>query len=258
MTTLCLPCISVDHASDVWNKRRQGITVSDTDYEVTYTPEHSNSDQRTYSAIQIEQLKQDLEETKLAFSHSDGSSDKKHASDIDAAVAEIVHSSISQLELTPFQLSNGGFWAWLSNVAADGFFWDFIYWRFKKRGKEQDPARKNWGICSIREFHEIYFARSWLMGHKVHEPEAKDPYAFVKKSGTENWRSHILRVEFGWDPEFVKALVDVIEEDNIKSNLMRTKLVPSLRAWISSANFVDLSHDESKKIIRYLVSKELG
>lgn len=267
MSDFCLPGISAEDGDAIWNKRRQDSPILQAgSYEVTFTPEFiaSNPDQKQFSIIQLDKLMQDLNAIREKYSSDDGSCRKRSSSEIDASVAEVVHSNFSKLQLSPYQLSDVRFWTWLSNLAAEGFFWKFIFWRFKNQdiqaegGGDQskkaapDPARVNWGICSPAQLHEIYFAGAWLRSHKAYDSKKADPYAFVKMGGIENWRSHILRVEFGWDREFVKALVEVIKEDKMGASSVRKILVPSLRAWMSSANFANLSYDDSKTIIRHL------
>ena len=91
------------------------------------------------------------------------------------------------------------------------------------------------------------------------EKNAIDPYKYARIGSSEIWRSHILRVELGKDREFVKAFLDTLYDSNgeiqIPTKELRTKLIPSLRAWASSASFSHLSYDENLKLIEHLRSR---
>ena len=173
------------------------------------------------------------------------------AGSIDAQVVEPLHEILTASGATAFQLSQLGFWRWLSNVACGGYLWDFIKWRF-----DNGNQLVNWGITSQGQIIEVYFYRAWLRAHKMHDPHSSDPYKYAKLGSSDVWRSHILRQEFGRDKEFVKAFLDTIYDQNgatvIGTNELRTKLIPALRAWTSNSTYSHLSYKENLELIASL------
>lgn len=93
----------------------------------------------------------------------------------------------------------------------------------------------------------------------MYEPTDSDPYKYARLGAADVWRSHILRQDFGRDREFVKAFLDTVYDDSGKvlvgTTEMRTKLIPALRAWTSSASFSHLTYSENLKLIEYLRKK---
>ena len=174
---------------------------------------------------------------------------KSDGGKIDSQLPEIVHEELRHL-INVHQAAQIGFWRWLSNVACEGYFWDFIKWRI---GGEQ---MSNWGITTPGSIIEVYFYRAWLRGQKMYEPTDADPYKYAKMGASDVWRSHILRQDFGRDREFVKAFLDTIYDASGKTVIgtteMRTKLIPALRAWTSSASFSHLSYNENLELIDHL------
>ena len=90
----------------------------------------------------------------------------------------------------------------------------------------------------------------------MYDPSDADPYKYARLGASDVWRSHILRQDFGRDREFVKAFLDTVYNSSgkvvISTNEMRTKLIPALRAWTSSASFSHLSYNENLELIKYL------
>ena len=171
---------------------------------------------------------------------------------IDSEITEIIHSELSK-HAHVHELSQIGFWRWLSNIACEGFFWKFIMWRF------ESEQLINWGITDrLGPEIEVYLCRAWLRAHKMWDPKESDPYKYAKLGSSDVWRSHILRQDFGKDKEFVKAFLDTIYNSNgktvVKTKELRTKLIPALRAWTSGATFSHLSYKENKELIMKLLT----
>ncbi len=251
-----LPSLSRDDATEIWVRRVRNEKVDAGAYSVSNVIEDDPTLEKLNEQLLVN-LRDNLETTRQSYSTSEGICKKSFSSDIDAEVALYVHQWCLELKLDPFQLSHIGFWAWLSQLALDGYFWHFIHWRTKGPQDDREPAKKNWAIGRISDLHDFYFAGAWLRAHKVYDPLLSDPYRFAKMGGTENWKKQILRVEVGWDIEFVRAFLEVIEEGNYSVNAVREKIVPPLRAWTSSANFSNLDFEESKKLIRHLIKNEI-
>ena len=249
-----LPTINRDEATEVWVKRSRGHDVHLDSISLDVSP-HDMPEIDTLTDADLDELKGQLQMTKESYSDDSGACRRAFVSEVDAEVTQYVHEFVTSLGLSPFQLSQVDFWAWLSHVPCDGFFWDFIDWRYKK--DQGMPPKKYWGICRLSEFHEIYFAGSWLRAHKVFDSRLDDPYQFTRIGGNDNWRNQILRVDVGLDSEFIKALVEIIEEGGYTRSAVREKIVPPLRAWTSSANFANLDYEASKRLIKHLIKVEI-
>ena len=196
------------------------------------------------SELELDDLIMSLQD--IQFSYKDKNM-KKIGGEIDSAIVKPVHECLKEYA-TPFQLSHLGFWRWLSNVACDGFFWEFINWRFN-----ESEQQGNWGITSQGSIIEVYFYRAWLRAHKMFEPDAADPYKYALKGSSDMWRSHILRQDFGRDREFTKAFLDIVYDESGKTEVgtkeLRTVLIPAIRAWTSGGSFSHLSYQECLKLL---------
>ena len=174
---------------------------------------------------------------------------------IDSDLTEIVHSELSKFAGVR-DLCQIGFWRWLSNIACDGYFWQFIMWRFNSK------HLLNWGITSSPgKIIEVYFYRAWLRGHKMHDPDEQDPYKYAKLGSSGVWRFYVLRQELGRDREFVKAFLDTIHDKDgktlVRETELKEKLIPALRAWTSGATFSHLSYKENIELIQHLLIQQL-
>ena len=93
------------------------------------------------------------------------------------------------------------------------------------------------------------------------EPDASDPYQYVKKGATDMWRSHILRQEFGRDKEFVKAFLDTVYDEQGKTVVgtseLRKELIPAIRAWTSGGLFSHLSYKENLELLKLLKEQKV-
>lgn len=243
-----VPSLNQNDAIKIWDARNNELNF---DYSKVVT-DFIGSDDTDLSDFELSDLVEELASVKESYEGKDIS--RAVGGQIDRDVIKHVHSHLSLLA-TPYQLSQIGFWAWLSNLSYNGFFWQFLKWRF---GGEKVI---NWGVTSQGRIIEVYFFRAWLRGHKMIEPTLPNPYKYAEKGGSEIWRSHLLRVEFGRDREFVKALLDTAYDDDNKTlvgaNEMRKKLVPALRTWTSSASFSNLNYEECFELIQKLRHDEI-
>lgn len=240
--------ISHEVASLLWNQRKNGeeILFTDSDAEVI-GPDGSD----LLSDLELEDLVDRLDDLKGNYNGKQRSASV--AGKVDAEACEIVHSELST-KLDISELSQIGFWRWLSIVARSGYFWDFIDWRI---GGDQ---QLNWGVVGPGSIVEVYFYRAWLRGHKMIEPGSSDPYKYAKIGASDVWRSHLLRVEFGRDREFVKAFLDTVYDEQGKTLIgtkeLRTELIPAIRAWTSGGMFAHLSYKENLELLKMI--KEQG
>ena len=238
-----VPSISNDLAIRVWNTHAAGSIPDLSGEHYDYI---GDGDDEALTELELSDLVDDLEQIKIDY---EGKVSKSTAGAIDSAIVEPVHSALRDIA-TPFQLSQLGFWRWLSNIASEGAFWRFIMWRLNTN------HQINWGITSPAQIIEVYFYRAWLRGHKMLDESLPDPYAYAKKGSSDFWRSHVLRQDFGRDREFVKAFLDTVYDENgvtlVGTTELRTKLIPALRAWTSSATFTHLSYKECLDLISEL------
>lgn len=238
--------ISLETAEELWNARMAG-NKRDT---LTVNIDELGSDAELLSDFELDELKDQLVDVKNKY---DGKNLKRIGGEIDANLPEIIHHELKDLTGV-HELSSIGFWRWLSNDACDGFFWDFIMWRFNS------DKVINWGITGPGNVIEVYLYRAWLRGHKMFDPSSPDPYKYARIGSSDVWRSHILRQDFGRDVEFVKAFLDTIYDNAGKTVIgtkeLREKLIPALRAWTSSASFSHLSYQENLTLIQHLRKSE--
>ncbi|MFZ4746158.1 MAG: hypothetical protein ACOYLK_04600 [Sphingomonas sp.] len=242
-----VPQISNEQAALAWNAMKD-LGAYDAS-EVVFDYIGSSDEEEIVSDIELMDLCASLLDIKAKY----GDKNKKNiGGQIDADVIEPVYKTLSEIA-NIHQLSHIGFWRWLSNIANSGSFWKFIQWRFG------GDTQVNWGIASPGSIIEVYFYRAWLRGHKMLDPSLPDPLHYAKLGGSDVWRSHILRQDFGRDREFVKAFLDTVYDKNgqvqVGTEEMRTKLIPSLRAWTSSSTFSHLSYNENLTLIERLRSE---
>ena len=241
--------ISSDNAGVYWNQRKKNEEISFTENEAEIIgPDGAD----LLSDYELEDLVDRLEEIKAEYNGKQNN--KAVAGTIDAKVCEIVHSELS-VKVNTRELSQIGFWRWLSNVASNGYFWNFIDWRIG------GDAQLNWGVVGPGSIVEVYFYRAWVRGHKMVEPGSSDPYKYAKIGASDMWRSHLLRVEFGKDREFVKAFLDTVYDDKGKTvvgtNQLRKQLIPAIRAWTSGGMFSHLSYKENLELLKMIKDQEV-
>ena len=246
MSILSLPDINNDVAQKYWTSLSKGMPLEISDADITYDV-HDSEAQR-FSDLEAEELFDELELIRSRFEIVNS----KTASQIDSAIVKPIHDFFLG-KSTPKQLGSYGFWRWLSNCALDGKFWDFVMWRF------DSDALLNWGITTSQPLFEVYFFRAWLRGHMLYDSTKPNPYEYSVRGSTDFWRSHVLRQDFSQDPEFVKAFIDsVYDEDDrpiVATNQLRTQLIPALRAWSANASFSHLSYEESLSLISMLLER---
>ena len=242
-----VPLLNLDDAAKIWLARNTKAEIDFSKIE----HEYFGDDQEDLSDYELEELQDAL---RTVMHDHDGKNMKAYGRVIDSKVVKPVHSILSRCA-EPYQLGRLEFWAWLSNYACDGFFWEFLKWRYDSN------QMMNWGITSPTRIVEVYFFRAWLRGQKMYDPKGENPYKYAEKGGSDVWRSHILRVDFGKDKECVKAFLDTIYDDQgntqIGTTELRTKLIPALRSWSSNASFSHLSYDECLSLISKLRNQEV-
>lgn len=214
--------------------------------EVAFDYIGSSDDEDIFTDIELMDLHDELLSIMDKF---DGKNKKNIGGQIDSEVVAPVYSAVSG-KVGVYQLSQIGFWRWLSNIANSGAFWKFIKWRF------DSDKQVNWGITSPGSIIEVYFYRAWLRAHKMYDASLSDPFHYAKLGSSDVWRSHILRQDFGRDREFVKAFLDTIYDKDgqvqVGTQELRNKLIPALRAWTSSSTFSHLSYTENLTLIERL------
>ena len=241
-----LPLITLDQATDAWNSMLDKGTYDASGIVLDYAT-GQDEDEAILSEIELMDVSEHLLDIQTKY--GDIGSSTAMGGKVDSDVVEAIYLPFSKIA-EPRQLSNIGFWRWLSNVANSGAFWRFINWRYK----EKKPI--NWGITTPGSIIEVYFYRAWLRGHKMVDDTLVDPLHYAKLGGSEVWRSQILRQDFGRDREFVKAFLDTIYDKSgqvvVGTTELRQKLIPALRAWTADATFTHLSYSENLEIIQRL------
>lgn len=239
-----LPNIDIESAAKAWERHTDG-SFNAQDFSC-YFPSHDTGIENLTEADMFE-FHSDFSRIREEY---DGKNMKNYGGYVDSEIVEVIHSTFKP-QASTYDLSQAGFWMWLSNIAMDGFLWDFIAWRFGA-----NAAKVNWGITNSSNFMiEGYLSRAWLRGHKMFDPSLPEPYEYAKKGLSDLWRSHILRTEFGKDREFVKAFLDVIDENSISSKQTRISLIPAIRAYTSNAAFSHLNYEDCKKILIKFIEK---
>lgn len=247
------PWISRDTAIKQWNAHETGEGTLGLNGEIDYIGDEGMP---LLTDIELEDFIEELDAVRQKYDeqYPDGVP-KSAGGRIESDMVEPVHKHLSSLA-TPDQLCEIGFWRWLSNVANNGYFWDFIDWRFQQRNQI------NWAITSSRNLKETLFFRCWLRGHRMHDPKRDDPYEYAKRGTGDFWRSHILRTDLGKDRVFVRAFLDFnFAADGtrkISDNKLRAILIPGLRAWASMGTFSHLSYEECTDIIAMIWAAENG
>ena len=240
-----LPSISNDQALIAWNSMRNHGSFDSSEIVMDYIGD--DADGLTFSDIDLISLFDELLSVKAKYANKN----KKNIGGlIDSDIIEVVHKTLTAAEASAFQLSQLGFWRWLSNISCNGALWDFVQWRFTS------DVQVNWGITSPGSIIEVYFYRAWLRGHRMFDAKQQDPYKYAKLGSSDVWRSHILRQEFGRDREFVKAFLDTVYDPNgqtqIGTDELRKKFIPALRAWTSNSTFSHLTYSENLELIKTL------
>ena len=237
-----LPNIDIETAARIWEAQNLG-TFNHENFRPYFTNESPEIEE--FNDSDLLDIQFALSEIQAKYEDIDI---KRQGGYVDAEIVEPIHSFLRPYA-SVYELSQPGFRMWLSNSALDGFFWEFIKWRF---GVEAQKI--NWGITqSVNYLIEGYFARAWLRGQKMFDASLNDPYKYASMGLSDLWRSHILRTEFGKDREFVKAFLDFIFDNNIKNDDIRKVLIPAIRAWTASATFSHLDYEECKTILHTIM-----
>jgi hypothetical protein len=247
-----LPTITNDTAASVWNSMNETGEFDAGGVSVEFIGDDADA---PLTNMDLEELMEALDGVKAKYAgrFSNGHP-KALGGQVDVDLIEPVHSICSKFADVG-QLSELGFWRWLSNVALSGYFWHFIAWRYEK--KEQ----VNWGITSPRNAVEVLLYRSWLRGQKMFDGALEDPYEYAKRGTSDVWRSHILRQDFGKDVNFVRAFLDSCWDKQgsriLSDTKLRQRLIPALRSWTSNATYSHLTYDECIALIQERAEAEI-
>ncbi|MBY6151659.1 hypothetical protein KUV47_00410 [Vannielia litorea] len=247
-----LPTITNDTAAAVWNAMNEAGEFDAGGVSVEYLGDESEA---PLANMDLEELMDALDcvQAKYAGKFANGQP-RALGGLVDVDLIEPIHSICGKFAGVD-QLSDLGFWRWLSNVSMGGHFWNFIAWRYEK--KEQ----VNWGITSPRNAVEVLLYRSWLRGHKMYDPSLDDPYEYAKRGSSDVWRSHILRQDFGKDVAFVRAFLDSCWDKQgnrvLSDTKIRQQLIPALRSWTSNATYSHLTYDECIALVTERAEAEI-
>ena len=107
-----LQSISQETSQTIWNSRRSGAALP------TFNVENLGDYEEQLSDLELWDIKEKLEEVKDLYS---GKNPKIHGGKVDSDIVEIIHGGLLE-HAGVGELSNIGFWRWLSNVASDGYF----------------------------------------------------------------------------------------------------------------------------------------
>ena len=118
---MLLPVLNISDAAAIWDARNNASEINLNRVTLDYVGEGDEH----ISDLELATLVDDLRTVRLKY---DGKNMKSVGGQIDSEIIRPVHSFFDALA-EPFQLGRVGFWCWLSNIAHDGYFWDFIKWR---------------------------------------------------------------------------------------------------------------------------------
>ncbi len=247
-----LPTITNDTATAVWNAMNESGEFDPSSVSVEYRGDDA---EEPLNNMDVEDLMDALDAVRAKYAGKFANGQPRAlGGQVDVDLIEPVHAICSKFADVD-QLSNLGFWRWMSNVAMGGYFWNFIAWRYEK--KEQ----VNWGITSPRNAVEVLLYRSWLRGHKMFDQNLDDPYEYAKRGTSDVWRSHILRQDFGKDANFVRAFLDSCWDRQgnriLSDTKIRQQLIPALRSWNSNATYSHLTYKECMSLIEERAEAEI-
>jgi len=250
-----IPTISNETATTIWVAMEDKGQCDASDLPIEFVGDDSHA---RLTSLDLSDLADDLDAIHEEFKKKYPNGLPKSAGgQVDSQIVVPVHKHLSALADIS-QLSQIGFWRWLSNSASNGKFWRFIEWRFSdKDGKPKQQI--NWGITNPSRLYEVYLFRAWLRAHMMYDDTSADPYEYAKKGGSDIWRSHILRQDFGRDLNFRKAFLDVLIDSDgnplVTTRALREEVIPAIRAWTSGGSFSHLTYDEAADLIKILVEK---
>lgn len=127
---------------------------------------------------------------------------------LDAKLSPIVHRYLSGSE--PQLLQDRDFWRYLSCFK----FHNLVAMRFPvtKKSKETSESEissnwENYG-AKVEDVKNSYIYRLFLASELTHDSEAKNPYHLVEAvTDVDIYRSHIIRVKSGDNPDYCRALL---------------------------------------------------
>ena len=164
---MLLPVLNISDAAAIWDARNNTSEINLNRVTLDYVGEGDEH----ISDLELATLVDDLRTVRLKY---DGKNMKSVGGQIDSEIIRPVHSFFDALA-EPFQLGRVGFWCWLSNIAHDGYFWDFIKWRLGGNKPSIGASQVKRGLL------EVYFYRAWLRGHKMLEPNLENPYEYAER-----------------------------------------------------------------------------
>ena len=242
---MILPTLSLDHAGEALERRREAKPWSGSPL-VRWIGTGSK-----FAEDRVDTLYSHIEELVKSFGVDPLPANK--GGDFEARACPVVHQSLG---LDPSSAPNREFWLWLTFVASEGRFTDFVDWRF---GTQAHIANVNYGIGSKSEIWEGLFARLWLRGNIGRDPMAAEAYGIAKRGGIDIWRSHVIRQEYGRCHLLARQLVRYQHPDSDPDS--RTLTVAELRELAKRLRVVDASVsyevlDESQ--IEELIERNVG
>lgn len=127
---------------------------------------------------------------------------------LDAKLASIVHGYLSGCEIEILQ--DRDFWRYLSCYE----FHNLVESRFPKNNREKNIEQKevlsrweNFG-AKVEDVKNSYMYRLYLAAELTYEEKATNPYHLLDEvTDVDIYRSHIIRVKSGDNPEYAKALL---------------------------------------------------
>lgn len=240
---LAAPLIEKDEAHEIFKALSAGRTYENP--EVEYWRD-SEFPERLLDT-DLEDLAEELDSAIAPLKRKYEKLSRSSGAELDTVVAPIIRSHLDQL-VDPKGMHRLGFWRWLSNAAVGGYFWRLIDFRFSGEAKR---AEINWAITDkFSDRFETYLFRIYCKAGFFRTLDPARSVEFSARGGSEEWRSNIFRLEIGKSPTFVHAWLAFAEEQQLNSSRIRSSLVPSLRAWLSSGAFAHLSFEESKELIK--------
>jgi len=240
---LAAPLIEKDEAHEIFKALSAGRSYENPEVEYWRDSEFAGRLLDTDLEDLAEELDSAIDPLKRKHEKLSRSSGAK----LDILVAPILKSHLDQL-VDPKGMHRLGFWRWLSNAALGGYFWRLIDFRFSGEPKR---AEINWAITDkFSDRFETYLFRVYCKAGFFRAIDPNRAIEFSQRGGSEEWRVNIFRNEAGKSPTFVHAWLDFQKEERLSRVQIRSRLIPSLRAWLSAGAFAHLNFEESKELIK--------
>ena len=239
-----LPTLTLDEAKKAWDLNIKGNQTELQNIKAIYVGEGKH-----LSDVEIEPLKDRFEEIKNKI----GDKGKDRAAHLESQLVPVIHEFMDD-KSDLANVTNPGFWLWISNRALDGYFWNYIRWRYHPTNPTEIPDKMNFSF-QVRQSEGLLY-RCWLRGQMLCGQGSKDKYNNAMRGNVDFWRSHVFRTNIGSNPQMILAMLDLIfPEPGYRLNqkeLSTTRIrniAKQLQARLATEQFFHLNKAQCAKIV---------